>query len=99
MNLTDRVSATELADDPHAKAMGLLVDSVHPIAGRIRQPRHPILFEATPAGLGAPAPALGAHTDLAWIAMLTIGLPGARRPAAAPRRQRAPLTATTAGGR
>jgi len=43
--------------------MGLLVDGVHPIAGRIRQPRHPIRFDRTPADLGAPAPALGAHTD------------------------------------
>jgi crotonobetainyl-CoA:carnitine CoA-transferase CaiB-like acyl-CoA transferase len=57
------VSATDLADDPHAQAMGLLVDGVHPIAGRIRQPRHPIQFDGTPADLGAPAPALGAHTD------------------------------------
>jgi crotonobetainyl-CoA:carnitine CoA-transferase CaiB-like acyl-CoA transferase len=57
------VSAADLANDPHAQAMGLLVDDVHPIAGRIRQPRHPIRFDSTPAELGAPAPALGAHTD------------------------------------
>jgi crotonobetainyl-CoA:carnitine CoA-transferase CaiB-like acyl-CoA transferase len=57
------VSASELGDDRHAKAIGILVDSVHPIAGHIRQPRHPIQFDGTPASLGAPAPALGAHTD------------------------------------
>jgi len=57
------VSAAELADDPHAQAMGILVDGKHPVAGHIRQPRHPILFAGTPAELGAPAPALGAHTD------------------------------------
>ena len=50
--------------------MGLLVDSVHPIAGRIRQPRHPILFEATPAGLGAPAPALGAQPSSEAVAFV-----------------------------
>jgi crotonobetainyl-CoA:carnitine CoA-transferase CaiB-like acyl-CoA transferase len=52
-----------LADDPQAQAIGLLVDDVHPVAGRIRQPRHPILFEATPAELGGPAPIIGQHTD------------------------------------
>jgi crotonobetainyl-CoA:carnitine CoA-transferase CaiB-like acyl-CoA transferase len=57
------LSPTDLADDPQARALGLLVDQVHPVAGRIRQPRHPVQFEATPASLGAPAPALGADTD------------------------------------
>jgi crotonobetainyl-CoA:carnitine CoA-transferase CaiB-like acyl-CoA transferase len=52
-----------LADDPQAQAIGLLVDDEHPVAGRIRQPRHPILFDATPAGLGGPSPALGQDTD------------------------------------
>jgi crotonobetainyl-CoA:carnitine CoA-transferase CaiB-like acyl-CoA transferase len=52
-----------LADDPHAQAVGLLVDDVHPIAGRIRQPRHPVLFDATPAAVGGPAPTVGADTD------------------------------------
>lgn len=52
-----------LADDPQARAIGLLVDDVHPVAGRIRQPRHPIQFDATPAELGGPAPTIGQHTD------------------------------------
>jgi crotonobetainyl-CoA:carnitine CoA-transferase CaiB-like acyl-CoA transferase len=52
-----------LADDPHARAIGLLVDDVHPVAGPIRQPRHPTRFSATPASLGGPAPVLGEHTD------------------------------------
>lgn len=56
-------SPSELADDPHARAIGLFVDDVHPIAGRIRQPRHPALFDDTPARVGGPAPALGADTD------------------------------------
>ena len=43
--------------------IGLLVDDVHPVAGPIRQPRHPIRFAVTPAGLGGPAPMLGQHTD------------------------------------
>jgi crotonobetainyl-CoA:carnitine CoA-transferase CaiB-like acyl-CoA transferase len=52
-----------LADDPQAQAIGLLVDDEHPVAGRIRQPRHPILFDATPAELGGPSPTLGQDTD------------------------------------
>jgi crotonobetainyl-CoA:carnitine CoA-transferase CaiB-like acyl-CoA transferase len=54
---------SELADDAHARAIGLFVDDVHPIAGRIRQPRHPVLFDDTPATVGGPAPSLGADTD------------------------------------
>jgi crotonobetainyl-CoA:carnitine CoA-transferase CaiB-like acyl-CoA transferase len=53
----------ELVDDPQARALGLLVESEHPIAGRLRLPRHPTQFGATPARLGGPAPALGQHTD------------------------------------
>ncbi|MEL7208516.1 MAG: CoA transferase [Actinomycetota bacterium] len=56
-------SPADLGDDEHAQAMGLLVDDVHPVAGRIRQPRHPIRFEATAAELGGPAPTLGEDTD------------------------------------
>jgi len=57
------LSPADLAEDPHARAIGLLVDSVHPVAGRIRQPRHPARFDGTPAGHGPPAPTVGADTD------------------------------------
>jgi crotonobetainyl-CoA:carnitine CoA-transferase CaiB-like acyl-CoA transferase len=57
------VSASEMHEDEHAIAMGLFEESVHPVAGRLRQPRHPARFGATPAALGGPAPALGEHTD------------------------------------
>jgi len=53
----------QLPDDPHVRATGLLQDSTHPQAGRLRQPRHPIDFSATPARIGAPAPTLGQHGD------------------------------------
>ena len=52
-----------LPDDPHARAVGMFVDSEHPVAGRVRLPRHPTQFGATPAALGGPAPTLGEHTD------------------------------------
>jgi crotonobetainyl-CoA:carnitine CoA-transferase CaiB-like acyl-CoA transferase len=57
------LTPAELADDPHVRAIGLLVDDVHPVAGPIRQPRHPTRFSETPSSLGGPAPMLGQHTD------------------------------------
>jgi crotonobetainyl-CoA:carnitine CoA-transferase CaiB-like acyl-CoA transferase len=56
-------SPAELADDPHVRAVGMLVDGVHPVAGRIRQPRPASQFGATPSSMGGPAPTLGQHTD------------------------------------
>jgi crotonobetainyl-CoA:carnitine CoA-transferase CaiB-like acyl-CoA transferase len=49
--------------DPQVAALGMLEDSVHPAAGRVRQPRPPARFAATPAKTGAPAPTIGQHTD------------------------------------
>ena len=57
------VSPAALSANEHVRAIGLLEDSVHPAAGRLRQPRHPARFAATPAALGGPAPTLGQHTD------------------------------------
>jgi crotonobetainyl-CoA:carnitine CoA-transferase CaiB-like acyl-CoA transferase len=65
------VSPADLATDPHVRAIGLLRDEEHPIAGRVRQPRHPAYFASTPATLAHAAPGLGQHTDevLAGIGM------------------------------
>ncbi len=57
------LTPTELAADPHARAIGLFEDSVHPTAGRLRQPRHPSEFGGVRPPLGGPAPMLGEHTD------------------------------------
>jgi len=57
------VSPAELAADPHAQAIGLLEESVHPVAGRLCQPRHPAEFAGVRPPLGGPAPMLGEHTD------------------------------------
>ena len=65
------VPPDELAADPHAQAIGLLLESEHPTVGPVRQPRHPVQFDVTPATHGSPAPDLGQHTDeiLASIGM------------------------------
>jgi crotonobetainyl-CoA:carnitine CoA-transferase CaiB-like acyl-CoA transferase len=57
------LTADELTRDPHAVAIGLFEEATHPIAGRVRLPRHPARFNAAPAVLGGPAPGLGEHTD------------------------------------
>ncbi len=67
----------EVEDVPHAEVTSLeslhrhpqvienrlLIESEHPHAGRTRTPRPVASFEATPATLRRPAPALGEHTD------------------------------------
>ena len=41
----------------------LIVESDHPVVGRIRQPRAAARFDKTPTTLGRPAPTHGQHTD------------------------------------
>lgn len=53
----------QLTRDPHAVAIGLFELQDHPIVGKARLPRHPILFDATPAKLRDGSPGLGQHTD------------------------------------
>ena len=52
----------EMLRHPQVKENGLVIESEHPHAGRIRQPRHPARFERTPAPPPRPAPMLGEHT-------------------------------------
>ena len=49
--------------DPQVQHRGLVVETVHPSAGRIRQVRPPVRFSATPTGLHRHAPRFGEHTD------------------------------------
>jgi crotonobetainyl-CoA:carnitine CoA-transferase CaiB-like acyl-CoA transferase len=57
------IAPEDLPADPHARAIGLFEDAEDPAVGRVRRPRHPSRFSATPAELGATAPGLGQHTD------------------------------------
>ena len=53
----------DLLSDPQIIASETLIESEHPTAGKIRQPKHPIRFSATPAdAVAAAAPVLGEHT-------------------------------------
>jgi crotonobetainyl-CoA:carnitine CoA-transferase CaiB-like acyl-CoA transferase len=53
----------DLLTDPQVAANGLIVESEHPHAGPMRQPRPAARFAATPASLRLFAPMLGEHTD------------------------------------
>jgi crotonobetainyl-CoA:carnitine CoA-transferase CaiB-like acyl-CoA transferase len=53
----------DLVRDPQVVASGLLVDEVHPRAGRFTTLATPARFSATPGTIRASAPALGEHTD------------------------------------
>jgi len=57
-------SYADLPDDPQIRAMGMIVEQEHPVAGRIRTLATPVRFEKTPVGIREPAPALGEHTDV-----------------------------------
>jgi crotonobetainyl-CoA:carnitine CoA-transferase CaiB-like acyl-CoA transferase len=48
--------------DPQVVSNGTFVEHEHPIAGRMREPRHAALFRGTPIGDPAPAPGLGQHS-------------------------------------
>jgi crotonobetainyl-CoA:carnitine CoA-transferase CaiB-like acyl-CoA transferase len=53
---------TEVAEQPHLKAVGLFQEIDHPTEGKIRQARPSTRFSESPAGIRRPAPQLGAHT-------------------------------------
>lgn len=57
------VAPKDLPNDEHAVAIGMFEEFDHPVAGRVRQPRHPAQFLGTPAVLRTISPMLGEHTD------------------------------------
>jgi len=57
------LSREEMMRNAQVVANQLIVESEHPHAGAMRQPRPAARFERTPAGLARFAPLLGEHTD------------------------------------
>ena len=62
-----------MIDDPHVRHRGIVVESVHPSAGRIRTARPPALFSETPSMLRLPAPRFGEQTDEVLSELLGFG--------------------------
>jgi len=54
---------SRILEHPQIEATGVVVETDHPVAGRIRQTRAAARFEKTPTTLDRPAPTLGEHTD------------------------------------
>jgi len=52
-----------MIDDEHIRHRGLIVESEHPVVGRIRQVRPPVRYSRTPTALRRHAPTFGEHTD------------------------------------
>ena len=53
---------TEIAEQPHLKAVGMFPEVDHPTEGKIRQARPPTRFSESPASVQRLAPQLGQHT-------------------------------------
>jgi crotonobetainyl-CoA:carnitine CoA-transferase CaiB-like acyl-CoA transferase len=53
----------DLAENAQVVANDLIVESEHPLTGRMRQTRPPIRFDKTPAEIRRPAPGLGEHNE------------------------------------
>ncbi len=53
---------TEIAEQPHLKAVGMFPELDHPTEGKIRQARPATRFSASPAGINRMPPRLGEHT-------------------------------------
>ncbi len=56
-------SLDEVYADPQVRAREMMVETEHPVAGRIRNIGVPIKLSETPAAFRRPAPTLGQHTD------------------------------------
>jgi crotonobetainyl-CoA:carnitine CoA-transferase CaiB-like acyl-CoA transferase len=52
-----------MIDDPQVQHRGIVVETDHPTAGRIRSVRPPVRFSCTPSTLARHAPLFGEHTD------------------------------------
>ena len=57
------LTRTAMRMHPQVEANAIVVETPHPIAGLLRQSRHPSNFSKTPASIRRPAPQLGEHTE------------------------------------
>jgi crotonobetainyl-CoA:carnitine CoA-transferase CaiB-like acyl-CoA transferase len=56
-------SREAVLEDAHVQARQIVVETEHPVAGRIRLARSAPLYSATPSRMRRPAPTHGQHTD------------------------------------
>ncbi len=53
----------DLPEHPQMQANGLFVESEHPVAGPMVEPKNPVHFSITPSGCGFASAMLGQHSD------------------------------------
>jgi crotonobetainyl-CoA:carnitine CoA-transferase CaiB-like acyl-CoA transferase len=53
----------QVVKHPQVQARGMIVESEHPIAGKVQVVGVPVKLSATPGSVREPAPLLGQHTD------------------------------------
>jgi len=61
--VTPVMTIEETFNDPHVLHREMLVETVHPRAGRVRQIGVPLKFSETPGEIYDPAPEIGEHTE------------------------------------
>jgi len=52
-----------VVEHPQVKARGMIVESDHPVAGKVKIVGVPVKLSETPGAVREPAPLLGQHTD------------------------------------
>ncbi len=57
------LTRNEVIRHPHVREMGIVVETEHPAAGRVRQARPAARFSGTPSEIRRGAPRLGEHTE------------------------------------
>jgi crotonobetainyl-CoA:carnitine CoA-transferase CaiB-like acyl-CoA transferase len=56
-------SIAQVTEHPQVKARGMIVESDHPVAGKVKIVGVPVKLSETPGSVREPAPLLGQHTD------------------------------------
>jgi len=52
-----------VVNDPQVKARDMIIELVHPVAGKQRMAGAPLKMSKTPGSVRTPAPLLGQHTN------------------------------------
>ena len=55
-------SLDDVFSDPTVRHLGLIAETDHPVAGRVRSPGIPVRMDGTPPSVRTPPPLLGEHT-------------------------------------
>ncbi len=64
----------QVAESAHIKARNMLVDVLHPVAGKTKIPALPAKLSETPAEIQGPSPLLGEHTEQVLTEILGMNL-------------------------